>query len=170
MLSKTTLKKIVLNPITLNKQFINTMFRILLVSAAMLGVTQLWSQTTTSGELGGTVTDPSGAVVNNATVTLRNVDTGSSATSKTNSTGYYKFPYLQPGNYKLEVAAPGFQQMDKTTAVNLGASVTTNFQLALSAGQTTVEVSGQAAAIETEDANLTANFNREDSLQWRCGY
>jgi hypothetical protein len=161
MLSNTRLKKIVLNPATLNKQFLNKMFRILLVSSAMLAVTQVWSQTTTTGELGGTVTDPSGAVVNNATVTLRNADTGSSASNKTNSTGYYKFPYLQPGNYKIEVLAPGFQQMEKTTAVNLGASVTTNFQLTLSAGQTTVEVSGQAAAIETEDANLTANFNRE---------
>jgi carboxypeptidase family protein len=160
--NRTSLNRISLNRTTLNSGLnnsVNKVLRAVLLCSTLLGVAMLWAQTTTTGELGGTVTDPSGAVVTNAAVTFKNADTGATATVKTNSTGYYKFPYLQPGNYKLEVIARGFQTVERTTIVNLGASVTTNFQLALSSGQTTVEVSGQAAAIETEDANVTANFN-----------
>ena len=131
----------------------------MLALSAMLGLGQLWGQTTTTGELSGTVTDPTGAVVTDATVTLQSATTGATSTQKTNATGYYKFSFLQPGSYKISIAATGFQSIEKPAVVNLGASATTNFQLALASGSTTVEVSTEASAVQTEDANLTSNFN-----------
>src|SRR5208282_3330246 len=101
--NKTLRNRISLNQTLLKQGILNKVLRAALLSAMLPGVATLWAQTTTTGELGGTVTDPSGAVVINAVVTLKNADTGATATAKTNQTGYYKFPYLQPGNYKLEV-------------------------------------------------------------------
>jgi hypothetical protein len=131
----------------------------LFVSFAILGIVQLAAQTTTSGELGGTITDPSGAVVANAQVLLRNSHTGATSTTRTNASGYYKFPYLQPGTYTAIATAAGFQKIEKGASVNLGSSVTANFEFPLSSAQTTVEVSGEAVSVETEDANLSTNFN-----------
>jgi len=126
---------------------------------ALAGALQVWAQTITTGELAGTVTDPSGAVVANAPVQLKNLDDGSVNNGKTSADGYYKFAYLKPGNYSIKVNAPGFQASEKRTVVALGASASLNFQLGLGASTTTVEVTTAAQAIETEDANLTANFN-----------
>ncbi|MBV9482743.1 MAG: TonB-dependent receptor [Acidobacteria bacterium] len=119
----------------------------------------LMAQTITTGQLSGTVTDPSGAVMPNVPVTLKSLDDGSVTSGKTTSQGYYEFAYLKPGNYSVGVNASGFQAAEKKVAVSLGAVATANFQLALGSSTTTVEVSGTGAAVETEDANLTANFN-----------
>src|SRR5215471_1909729 len=119
---------------------------------------QLWAQTITTGQLSGTVTDPSGAGVANATVQLRSLDDGSVTNGKTGDQGYYQFSYLKPGNYSVAVNASGFQAAEKKVVVALGANVAANIQLALGSSATTLEVTANAAAVETEDANLTANF------------
>ncbi|HTC49110.1 MAG TPA: carboxypeptidase-like regulatory domain-containing protein [Candidatus Aquilonibacter sp.] len=119
----------------------------------------MFAQTITTGELAGTITDPSGAVVASANLQLKSLDEGSVANAKTSSTGYYQFSYLKPGNYRLTATGPGFQSEQKNVTVALGASATVNFQLTVGSSSTTVEVTGAAAAIETEDANLTANFD-----------
>jgi hypothetical protein len=118
-----------------------------------------FAQTITTGELAGTVTDPSGAVVAGAAVQLKNLDEGSVSNAKTSSTGYYQFSYLRPGSYTVTITGSGFQSEQKNVTVALGASATVNFKLTLGSSTTTVEVSGAAAQIETEDANLTANFS-----------
>jgi hypothetical protein len=138
------------------------MKRLLILIVAVSVVTLAlpsWAQTTTTGELSGTVTDPSGAVVPKADVNLKSLDTGSIAKTKTNQDGLYKFAYLQPGNYSVTVTQPGFQITEKKVMVSLGSSAASNFRLLVASGTTTVEVSGAPASVETEDANLTANFN-----------
>jgi hypothetical protein len=131
----------------------------LLVAIAFSGLMQMFAQTITTGDLAGTVSDPSGAVVTNGVVELRNLEEGSVNTAKTSSSGYYHFAYLKPGNYKVTAAASGFETSEKTVNVALGAGVSANFTLTLGAATTTVEVTGAASEIETEDANLTANFS-----------
>jgi hypothetical protein len=126
---------------------------------ALAGALQLCAQTISTGELAGTVTDPSGAVVPNAPVQLKSLDEGSVTNAKSSADGYYKFAYLKPGNYSVIVSATGFQASEKKVVVALGASASLNFQLALGSSSTTVEVTTAAQTIETEDANLTANFN-----------
>src|SRR5882757_1242726 len=63
---------------------------------------------TITGSVNGTVTDPTGAVIPNAKVTATNVDTGIATASTTNSDGIYNVRFLQIGNYKVRVEAPGF--------------------------------------------------------------
>jgi hypothetical protein len=123
-----------------------------------LSVAYLHAQTTTTGELAGTVTDPSGAVLVNAAVTVTSMATGATHTTQTNSSGAYRFPLLQPGAYKVSASSSGFQGSAKQVVIGLGASANANLQLALGAGHETVEVSGAASSIETEDANLNTNF------------
>jgi hypothetical protein len=119
----------------------------------------LLAQTYTTGSVAGTITDPAGAVVANATVTLTNLKTGAVQTVKTNNLGYYSFALLQPAPYKVTVASAGFQTASQNVTVGLGSATTTNVKLALSTAQETIEVTGEAAAIQTENANITTNFN-----------
>ena len=57
----------------------------------------------------GTVTDPSGAAVANAKVTVKDLDRGTASTTTTNDGGFYTFPRLPIGNYEVRVENPGFQ-------------------------------------------------------------
>src|SRR5215467_12416490 len=95
----------------------------------------------TNAVVGGTVADPSGAVVPKVTVTARNVSTGIVTTSLTNDAGSYEFPSLQPGSYTISAAASGFQTATYN-AVQLGQSqqVRLNFSLQLAQGAQSVEV------------------------------
>ena len=60
-----------------------------------------------TGRISGTVKDPTGAVIPNAAVTLDHVQTGNKFESTTSSVGFYVFPSLQTGEYKLTVTSPG---------------------------------------------------------------
>jgi hypothetical protein len=117
------------------------------------------AQTITTGGLSGTVTDPSGAVVANASVQLKSLLDGSVTSGKTNTQGAYNFSYLKPGDYSVTVNASGFQTEVRKVTVALGAGATTNFQLSVGSSTTTVEVTGTSALVETENANINANFN-----------
>ncbi len=133
--------------------------RVLVLVFAMMATSQLWAQTSTTGAITGVVTDPAGAVLPNASVSLKNIDTGGSAATTTNSQGVYDFPLLQPGHYSVSVNASGFQDLTKTVTAALGSSVTANLQLSVYAQQETIEVTGEATGVQTEDANLETNFN-----------
>jgi len=126
---------------------------VLLLCGAML------AQTMVSGAVNGTITDPSGAVIVNASVVLTSVATGGSQNTKSNTVGLYTFPFVQPGDYKLTASSAGFKSLTQPVTVALGAVVTANLKLAPAGAQEVVEVTGEAGAIQTEDANLTTNFN-----------
>ena len=137
------------------KRIVPTLLLLCLAISASL----LRAQTTTTGELAGTVTDPTGAVVTNSTLMITNVATGAKVTAQTNSTGAYRFPLLPPGTYRVSASASGFRMVDKTIDVGLGANVTVNLQLGLGSSTETVEVTGAVPTVETEDANLNTNFS-----------
>src|ERR1700722_19081556 len=61
-----------------------------------------------SGSISGTVTDPAGAVIPGATVTLTNAGTGEGKTATTDGSGFYQFVSMAPGNYALKTSAKGF--------------------------------------------------------------
>src|SRR6266852_5989766 len=64
------------------------------------------------GTVTGVATDPSGAVIPNAKVTIRNLDTGVKRETSTNASGVYSVPNLPPGNYRLTAEAPGFKVLE----------------------------------------------------------
>src|SRR5579862_4526326 len=133
----------------------------LLIVFMMTAVASLFAQTSTTGDIAGVITDPSAAVVTGAPITLKNVDTGSSTSTTTNTQGSYNFSFLQPGKYAVSVNATGFQKVIKTVTVALGTSTTVNLQLSLSSQNETVEVTDQVTGVQTEDANLQTNFNAQ---------
>src|SRR5262249_57306944 len=87
-----------------------------------------------TGQVSGTVTDPSGAVVSGAKVTLTNNGTGQARTTQTSANGSYAFTNLQPGNYALTVEGSGFTPYKGTVDVTVGGRQTLDAKLAVGGG------------------------------------
>src|SRR6476661_2273384 len=92
----------------------------LLLGTLLLGMFSNWALGQDTATLLGTVTDPSGSVVPNATVTITNHATGVTKTSPTNDVGQYVFPSTQVGTYELKATAQGFK-VHETKGVVLNA-------------------------------------------------
>jgi hypothetical protein len=118
-------------------------------------------QSIVTGGLGGTVTDSSGAVIASATVTLKNADTGTVLTTTTSSSGTYQFTLLKPGNYVVSVSHQGFKQVAQPVQVLLGQIAVANVTLEVGATTETVTVTEQGALLQTEDANISSNFDTQ---------
>ena len=119
----------------------------LLVLAVFSGLA--FSQSTTTGDVSGVVTDSTRAVIVNADVIARDENTGVVWATKTNAEGVYHFPLLQPGSYTLTVSSSGFQASTAKVQVHLGEAAQRNLVLQVAGTTTTVEVSGAAPAADT---------------------
>ncbi|MGH9620055.1 MAG: carboxypeptidase regulatory-like domain-containing protein, partial [Bryobacteraceae bacterium] len=121
---------------------------------SVLALSRHLSAQTSRGEVQGVVTDSSGAVVPNATVTLLNVNTGVSTVRKTSNAGIYIFELMLPGSYKVTVQAAGFPTFTQPEfAVEAGGDVTVNATLSLAALKQTVTVNAAAEALQLNTAN-----------------
>jgi hypothetical protein len=135
------------------------LFLAVCTAVSLLGTVAV-GQNATTGSLVGTVTDSSGAVVPNATVTATNPGTGATQTTQTTGQGYYRFPVLQPGEYVLSVSATGMAKIERNATVDLGKVNEVNLKLGVAGSSTTVEVSGEVPLIETENANLATSYTQ----------
>src|SRR5580704_451627 len=117
------------------------------------------AQSIVTGAISGIITDPSGAVIVGATLNLKNNATGEMQTTNSHADGVYQFSLLKPGTYSLTVTQQGFKQLSQTVEILLGQISTSNLKMELGAGAVTVEVSGQGALLQTEDANISSNFD-----------
>ena len=135
--------------------------RAVAVFSTILAVSGLvWAQTATTS-LRGTVTDPSGAAIANAKVTLSRTERGFERTTVTGASGGYEFVQLQPGTYQLRVEMAGFRKYDQTgIALLVDTPATLNAKLSVGAATEIVEVTGQAATINTTDASLGNAFDQ----------
>ena len=115
----------------------------------------------TNGSLTGLVSDPSGAAVVGATVTLTNVDTNYSQTMTTDNTGVYQFKLVPPGKYALSIASTGFAEyQQKGIVINANLYATQNVQLKVGTGKgETVSVTADAQLINTTSAELGTTVN-----------
>lgn len=113
-----------------------------------------WSQSV-QGVITGTVTDPTGAVVPNAAVTITNVGTNISQTTTTNSEGSYRFPLVPPGSYTVDVKAANFAEV-RAAGVVVEASQTVPFsvKLELAKASQIIEVTSQAPLVQTASSDL----------------
>ncbi len=133
-------------------------FQLGVLFAALLMSFPLIAQLT-SGNIQGTVYDPSGATVPGATVVATDVATGVSKTAQTTSSGGYRFENLPVGTYDLNVTAGGFNKAEvKGIGVQLNQTVTTNATLAVGQSATTVEVTEAAASIDTTTAQIQTTY------------
>jgi outer membrane receptor protein involved in Fe transport len=116
-----------------------------------------------SGNLVGTVSDQTGAVVANAEVTATNVGTSVSVVAHSNATGEYRFDNLPVGTYKITVKAQGFTTFVEQADVELNKTGTRNARLTPGAASVTVEVTGAAPMIDTSTAQLQSTFDPQYS-------
>ena len=110
---------------------------------------------TTSTEILGTVTDPSGAVIQGAKVTLIRPGTGERRTVVTGPTGDYSFPLIDIGEYTVAVEAPGFKRFEKKgIVVQLQQKARVDIEMQVGATTETVEVTAKAITLKTEDQTV----------------
>jgi Carboxypeptidase regulatory-like domain len=118
-----------------------------------------------SGDIRGTVTDPSGAVVTNATVTATDVDKGIKHTVTTDNGGQFHLTGLQPATYSLSVSKTGFQsELAKNVVVNVGQTSTVDFPMKVSQVSEQVEVTTEPPVVETE-RGAQANVVSEQTIR-----
>ena len=105
----------------------------------------------TSGEITGTITDPSGRVVLKATVTVMDTQTGLKRTTTTNEAGQFRVAGLSPAIYDISAQMPGFAtEIRKGVTVAIGQTVVSDFHLKPSQVATVIEVTDQPPVVETE--------------------
>ncbi|NNE67264.1 MAG: TonB-dependent receptor [Pyrinomonadaceae bacterium] len=120
----------------------------------LLGASQIFAQSQAStGTITGTITDVNDAVVPNATVEAVNKDTGASKTTTTNQSGYYQIPLLRPGTYTVKASGGGFAEQSREAIVNIGRTVSVNFQLGVGDVSAVVNVTGEEVQTTVSNAD-----------------
>jgi Carboxypeptidase regulatory-like domain len=131
---------------------------------AILSLFVLFSNNLALGQAGttsirGTVTDRSGGAIVGAHVTLTSTEQGSVRNASTNGTGAYEFLGIPPGSYNVTVEAPGFRKFEHTRLdLLVNAPATENITMQVGATSETIEVSAQAATLNTTDASMGVAF------------
>ncbi|HSY32675.1 MAG TPA: TonB-dependent receptor [Verrucomicrobiae bacterium] len=112
------------------------------------------------GTLSGTVTDPNGGGVPNASVVITNVATGVNREVTTNSNGFYTAVNLLPGTYQLKVTATGFNP-EETTGINMTVGAQQTLDVTLHVGTVTnrVEVTAETPAVQLTSSDISAVVN-----------
>ncbi|HET6177922.1 MAG TPA: carboxypeptidase-like regulatory domain-containing protein [Candidatus Sulfotelmatobacter sp.] len=132
--------------------------------AVLLGTVGAQGQATAS--LRGTITDPSGAVIPDATVTIKSADNGAVRRSSTDSTGEYSFLQVAPGSYKLVAEKPGFSTMSKgDIKLLVNTPETLDLKMSLSSTGEIVNVASEASQVNTTDASVGNPFSETQVRQ-----
>jgi len=119
------------------------------VSAQVVGAT-----------LSGTVTDQSGAVVPQATISIKNTATGITRASTTSTAGFYTVPNLLPGSYEITATASGFSTEVQTgITLTVGAQQVLNFTLRVGQVTEKVQVTGEAPTVQLATSSISAVVN-----------
>ncbi len=120
-----------------------------------------FAQTLTTGDVTGTVTDASGAVVPGTQVTIRFVDTNETRLATTNESGVYRFSLLQPGEYTVSAERGSLKSSIQKFALLLGQERPVDLVLQVQRTQEVVQVTAEAALVDTENANRTTSLNTQ---------
>jgi hypothetical protein len=141
---------------TMNRIRQNIFCLMLLALAVCTGSVALHAQTSGAGAITGLVTDPSQAVVPDASVTITNIDTGIVHNYKTNSAGIYQAPFLSPGHYKVGASSSGFGKVEvPELTLQVGRTLTINVTLTVKTETTTVEVSSTNVLLDVEQTEVS---------------
>jgi len=124
----------------------------------------------TTGSLNGTISDPSGANVAGATLTLVNTATGAERTTISSSVGAYDFQALQPGSYKMTVEAQGFKKaVDTDITISVATATQVNIPLEIGLAGETVTVMASQEVINTTSPSLTNIVNTRQVVDLPLG-
>jgi hypothetical protein len=134
----------------------------LILGAATLSTPAAFAQATnTAGTIQGEVTDPSGAAVPNAKITLSQSSTGFQRSITASGSGYYSVGSLAPGSYTIHAEASGFATTDSTLTVNVGVVTTGNIKLGLSGNTQQVEVQANAVSVDTQQTQIAGILSQQ---------
>jgi Carboxypeptidase regulatory-like domain len=138
-----------------------TLFAVLFLTPVSLLMTPLaFSQTITTADVVGVVSDSSGAIIPGAKITIKSLESGESRTETTNGEGQYRFPLMKPGDYEISADAKGLKSNLIKVTLLVGQAQEANITMNPAGTSTTVEVNATAAVLQTENANLESNFNK----------
>jgi outer membrane receptor protein involved in Fe transport len=130
--------------------------------AVFLGPNFLHAQGTTEGAIAGTISDPSGAVVANARISVVNEGTNQKFDAASDDQGYFRVTHLQPATYTVNISAPGFgEYAAQHTLVTVGSVTTVDAHMTVGTTGQTVEVSGEVPLINLESPELAATVGQE---------
>ncbi len=128
---------------------------VILASVALTAASPaLAQQSVDYASLGGRVTDPQGAVIRGAQVSARQTETNVTAETATDTAGRFRFAYLKVGPYELTVRMQGFADLTRTLRLTVGSAFDLPLTLSVAGLETSVSVSGDAAAIETARSQI----------------
>jgi len=132
---------------------------LLVLCVVSLLLSPLYAQKT-SGNITGVITDPSGAVVANATVTATNAATGQSRTVNADQSGTYRVAEVDPGVYRINVKAQGFKEtVVNSLEVHVANTTNQNFTMQAGGATETIEVTANPIQVQTDTATLGEVIN-----------
>jgi len=129
--------------------------RAIVIATMLCAAASLFAQVD-AGAVRGTVTDPNGAVISHAEITLTNDGTGFAVSTLSGSDGTYTFNPVRIGSYVVRAVSPGFLQMSAHVAVDVQAQVRADFRMVPGGKTEHVEVTAVAPQLQTQDASLGA--------------
>ncbi len=133
----------------------------LLVLCLAFGVNPAAAQSTTDGAIGGLIKDPNGAVVPNATITVRNEGTNRESSATSDDEGRFRVVQLPPGNYTVSIAVTGFAPFSQQhVVVEVGRVTSLDVPLAITGSTEQVEVTAEAPVINTTQQDFANNINQ----------
>ena len=136
-------------------------FLALLIVLVITSATVLAQTTLSTGSIVGTVTDPSGAVVSGAKVTITSTVNAQTITLSSNAAGAFNSGALQPGDYKVQVSYKGFSTVSQVVGVQVGNTSSANVKLAVGKESEIVEVQASQVQVNTEQAIVQGVINSE---------
>jgi hypothetical protein len=119
------------------------------------------AQQSPTGSIRGTVTDPQGAVIQNASVTVTNKNNGSVTTINAGNDGIYSLSGLQPGEYEVKIEAQGFATQLVRVTVQVGNTSTGDAQMRVGGKDEIVDVTSEAPLINRQDYKLDGVISRQ---------
>lgn len=138
----------------INLRLHGAFYSCLAVLLLLPSLTLLAQTTISTGSIVGTVTDPTGASVSTAKITITSTGTGKTLNLVANTSGHYNSGALPPGDYKVRISATGFSTAEQTVTVQVGNTATANIKLAVGQSTTTVEIESNAVAVNTEQSEV----------------
>ena len=139
---------------------------ILFLAAVSLSATLHAQLVVTTAALQGTVTDPTGAIIPQSTVTLASAENGISKTYVTSSAGRYIFSQLPASTYQLTIRATGFKDyIQKGISLDPGQSAEIDVRLTIGGVEEQVIITSEAPLINTADANISNNIDGKEIVE-----
>ncbi len=126
--------------------------------AILLAVGQAVGQSRQSGEIRGTVTDPSGAVIPGVVITITNISTGVVQRETTDATGLYDAPFVPLGMYSVSFVKEGFKQFIRSNIEMRLETITLNAELQVGITSQSITVTAPVALVETENAEQSTSL------------